>query len=38
MSEQNVSAVERALIILDAFTDRDADLSLKDPFGTHGHV
>ncbi|MFC4237562.1 IclR family transcriptional regulator [Thalassospira xianhensis] len=30
MSEQNVSAVERALIILDAFTDRDADLSLKD--------
>ncbi|NIZ02260.1 IclR family transcriptional regulator [Thalassospira lucentensis] len=30
MSEQNVSAVERALMILDAFTDQDADLSLKD--------
>ncbi len=30
MSEQNVSAVERALIILDAFTDQDRDLSLKD--------
>ncbi|OSQ50063.1 IclR family transcriptional regulator [Thalassospira alkalitolerans] len=30
MSDQNVSAVERALIILDAFTDQDADLSLKD--------
>lgn len=30
MSEQNVSAVDRALIILDAFTDQDLDLSLKD--------
>ena len=30
MSEQNVSAVERALMILDVFTDQDADLSLKD--------
>ena len=30
MSEQNVSAVERALMILDAFTGKDADLSLKD--------
>ncbi|HAI28096.1 MAG TPA: IclR family transcriptional regulator, partial [Thalassospira sp.] len=30
MSEQNVTAVERALGILDAFTDQDHDLSLKD--------
>ncbi|HBU98815.1 IclR family transcriptional regulator [Thalassospira lucentensis] len=30
MSEQTVSAVERALMILDVFTDQDADLSLKD--------
>lgn len=30
MSEQNVTAVERALRILDAFTDQDPDLSLKD--------
>ncbi|MDP2698435.1 IclR family transcriptional regulator [Thalassospira sp.] len=30
MTEQYVGAVERALIILDAFGDKDADLSLKD--------
>ncbi|MHC8493670.1 IclR family transcriptional regulator [Thalassospira sp. SM2505] len=30
MSEQNVSAVERALKILDVFTDQDPDLSLKE--------
>jgi DNA-binding IclR family transcriptional regulator len=30
MSEQNVSAVERALQILDVFTDQDPDLSLKE--------
>ena len=38
MSEQNVSAVERALVILDAFTDRDADLSLKNLAEPHGDV
>ena len=30
MSDQNVTAVERALKILDVFTDQDSDLSLKD--------
>ncbi|MEQ8285307.1 IclR family transcriptional regulator [Thalassospira sp.] len=30
MPEQNVSAVERALKILDVFTDQDPDLSLKE--------
>lgn len=30
MPEQNVSAVERALNILDVFTDQDSDLSLKE--------
>lgn len=30
MPEQNVSAVERALHILDVFTDQDLDLSLKE--------
>lgn len=30
MSEQNVTAVERALHILDVFTDQDPDLSLKE--------
>ncbi len=30
MSEQNVTAVERALSLLDVFTDQDPDLSLKE--------